>query len=248
MRATKQHHRLTVLGGLTGAGVLALMTIAGPASADTEVDEPDEFTSAFTVMATADQVIDSEGEVAPGEEGATGEFNFRINSEQEIICYDITLRGVTGEYESPARTATHIHEADAGEPGPPRLAFPNPEGDGDTRTASGCMEGPFTTGLEDDDGNDTAEGFSLAQIEANPEGFTADTHTAEFLPGTVRGQLSQVPVGGVESGGGGTGVESGATGTGTDAGSAMPWIALGAAAAGVGGFALLRRERSSRSA
>ena len=127
MRATKQHHRLTVLGGLTGAGVLALMTIAGPASADTEVDEPDEFTSAFTVMATADQVIDSEGEVAPGEEGATGEFNFRINSEQEIICYDITLRGVTGEYESPARTATHIHEADAGEPGPPRLAFPNPE-------------------------------------------------------------------------------------------------------------------------
>lgn len=149
--------------------------------------ELDSFTSMYTVMATPDTIINNDGASVPGQPGATGEFNFRINSDDEVICYDITLRGVTGEYQSPAATATHIHEAAAGRPGPPRISFPNPQGDGDVRTSSGCMQGPFTTGLEGDNGQDTGTGFSLKQIEANPAGFTGDTHTAEFAAGTVRG-------------------------------------------------------------
>ena len=99
--------------------------------------EPDSFTSMYTVMATPDTIINNDGASVPGQPGATGEFNFRINSDDEVICYDITLRGVTGEYQSPAATATHIHEAAAGQPGPPRISLPNPQGDGDVRTSSG---------------------------------------------------------------------------------------------------------------
>lgn len=200
--------RSSALVGTAAIAAGTLLLAPSPAFADTEVAEPDTFTSAFTVMATPDAVVDADGNPAPGEEGATGSFTFRINSELEIICYDIVLEGVTGEYQSPARTATHIHQANAGEGGPPRIAFPNPEDTGDgTREASGCMQGPFTTGIEAN-GADTGDGFSLAAIEANPAGFSADSHTAEFTAGVVRGQLQQIPVGGVDTGAGGAANEA----------------------------------------
>lgn len=187
------------------AGALGLIFAGSSASAQTMVDEPDYFTSAFTTMATPDAVVDTDGEPAPGEDGAMGEFTFRVNSEYDIICWNIELTGVTGDYESPANTATHIHEAAAGEAGPPRLAFPDPEPVGDgPRTSYGCMEGPFMTGLEGDDGYDTGEGFTLAELEADPAAFNADSHTEDYPAGVVRGQLMQVPVGGLETGGGGT--------------------------------------------
>ncbi|MAM53616.1 CHRD domain-containing protein [Microbacterium sp. UBA3394] len=185
------------------AAAVGLVLVAPAAHAETEVEEPESFTSAFTVMATPDQVVDSDGEPAPGEPGAAGTFTFRINSDEEIICYDIELTGVTGDYESAAKTSTHMHEAAEGESGPPRIAFPNPEPVGDgPRTSSGCLQGPFTTGIEVD-GVDTGEGFSLAEIEANPAGFTGDSHTVDYVPGVVRGQLTEVPVGGVDTGAGG---------------------------------------------
>ncbi|BBG03983.1 MULTISPECIES: CHRD domain-containing protein [Pseudonocardia] len=229
------HRTLPRLAAVTAASALTFVATAGIAMAqETEVPEPDTFTSMYTVMATPDTIINNDGESVPGQPGATGEFNFRINSDDEIICYDITLRGVTGEYESPAKTATHIHEANAGEPGPPRLAFPNPSGDGDTRNSSGCMQGPFTTGLEGDNGQDTATGFTLSQIEANPAGFSADTHTAEFAAGTVRGQLTEVPMGGVETGAGGASNDAAMYAVG----------AAGLAAVAGAGVVLVRRSRA----
>lgn len=224
---------------LGAAGALALVgAVAAPASAETEVDRPDSFTSAFTATATPEAVVDGEGNPAPGPDGAMGTFTFMINSDEEIICYDIETTGVTGEYESPAKTATHIHQANLGEGGPPRLAFPNPMGEGDVRTSSGCFQGPFTTGLEGDDGNDTGEGFSLAEIEANPAGFSADTHTADFLPGAVRGQLESIPVGGVETGFGGTAERSGGINP------ALTGVGIGAVALGLlgAGAVVARRQ------
>lgn len=220
------------------ASVPLLALTPGIASAETEVERPDSFTSAFTATATPDAVIDSEGAQVDGEAGASGTFSLMVNSDEEIICYDIELRGVTGEYESPAKTATHIHQAAAGDFGPPRLAFPNPEGDGDVRTSSGCLKGPFTTGLEGDDGTDTGEGFSLAELEANPQGFAADTHTADFAAGAVRGQLTPMPVGGVDTGLGGT--SDPGTSTATLAGLG----ALTALALGGGAVAARRRVRA----
>ncbi|MET3862644.1 hypothetical protein ABIE38_003590 [Dietzia sp. 2505] len=222
-------NRTGMMGACAVTGAAALVVSAAPAQANTEVDRPDSFTSAFSVMAVPGEVIDSDGEVSPGEEGATGDFMFWINSETEVICYEITLDGVTGEYESPAVTATHIHEARAGESGPPRIAFadPQPVGD-DQRYSEGCIQGPFTTGVEDDDGTDRGAGFSLAQIEADPAGFTADTHTEEYTAGTVRGQLMQVPLDGVETGGGGAvGGAAGVPAVGAAAGAGVAAIALG---------------------
>ncbi|MFN3948976.1 CHRD domain-containing protein [Microbacterium sp.] len=230
----KTYARPLMIGALAGVAMLA---VGMPAHAETEVAEPSEFTSAFTVMATPDQVINNDGVAAPGESGATGTFTFRINSEQEIICYDIRLEGVTGDYQSPAKTATHIHEAAVGQPGPPRIAFPNPAPVGDgPRTSSGCLQGPFTTGVLAD-GVDTGEGFSLAEIAANPAGFTGDSHTVTSPAGVVRGQLSAIPVGGVDTGAGGS----------ADAG--IHPLAASAAVGGVGLLAasalLVRRRRAS---
>lgn len=226
---------LTV-GAVAAAGIL----LAAPAAhAETTVDEPSSFTSAFTVMATPDQVINNDGVATPGEEGASGSFTFRINSDLEIICYDITLTGVTGDYQSPAKTATHIHQANAGQPGPPRIAFPNPAPIGDgPRTSSGCLQGPFTTGIQAN-GADTGDGFSLAQIEANPSGFSADSHTVAFPAGVVRGQLTAVPVGGVATGAGGTAT--------ADDGALIAGVGLGAAALLAGAvFVGYRRRAASR--
>ncbi|NEM08257.1 CHRD domain-containing protein [Geodermatophilus normandii] len=155
-------------------------------------------------MATPDAVINPDGVPTPGTPGATGTFTYRINSDLEIICYDISLSGVTPPFQSPAKTATHVHQAAAGQAGPPRLAFPNPEDDGSGRlVSSGCLQGPFTTGVVTN-GADTGAGFTLAQIEADPSSFATDTHTTASPAGAVRGQLTAIPVGGVETGAGGT--------------------------------------------
>ncbi|MFC5930385.1 CHRD domain-containing protein [Cryobacterium melibiosiphilum] len=226
-------------GAAAAVAAVAVFGLAAPASAETTVAEPSTFTSAFTVMATPDQVVNPDGVFTPGEAGATGEFNFRVNSDLDIICYDITLTNVTGDYQSPAKTATHVHEAELGKPGPPRIAFPNPAPVGDgPRTSSGCLQGPFTTGVVVN-GADTGAGFTLKALEANAAGFAGDSHTVNSPAGVVRGQLSQMPVGGLQTGGGATA----AAADGGSQTSAVLTVGAGAAVVlGLGGFALYRRR------
>ncbi len=201
---SRLHSSLARTAVLTGVAGAAVLVGAGSASAETEVAEPATFTSAFTAMATPDAVINSDGIPTPGTPGASGTFTYRINSDLEFICYDIALSGVTPPFQSPAKTATHVHQAAAGQAGPPRIAFPNPEDDGSGRlVSSGCLQGPFTTGVVVD-GADTGADFTLAQIEADPSSFFTDTHTAASPAGAVRGQLTPIPAGGVETGAGGT--------------------------------------------
>jgi hypothetical protein len=97
--------------------------------------------------------------------------------------------GVKGAYQSPARTATHIHQAAKGKAGPPRIAFPNPVGDDRVRYSVGCLIGPFLTGVNAS-GIDTGTGFKVKQIEADPASFFTDVHTTAFSQGAVRGQLA----------------------------------------------------------
>jgi hypothetical protein len=245
-RTARRRTGIIGLGGAALAGGVLVFGAAAPAHAETEVAEPSSFTSAFTVMATPDQVLNADGVATPGPAGASGTFDFRVNSELDIICYDITVTGISGDYMSPAKTATHIHQAAAGKAGPPRIAFPNPAPVGDgPRTSSGCLQGPFTTGIVNN-GVDTGDGFTLAQLEADSAAFAADTHTAANPAGAVRGQLSQVPVGGVQTGGGGaaealavpaTPDAAGAT-AGAVAAAAIGVVGLGLAA----GVALKRRR------
>ena len=51
-----------------------------------------------------------------------------------LTSQDKIVGMLTGNYSSPAITATHMHEAGAGRAGPPRLAFLNP-----VRRSCGCI-------------------------------------------------------------------------------------------------------------
>ncbi|KAI9158026.1 hypothetical protein HJFPF1_06012 [Paramyrothecium foliicola] len=150
---------------------------------------PFDFTSTYTVIATPDQVVDANNTYTGGLEGAKGIYRFGINSHDNVICYNIKLFNFRGDYQSPAQTATHIHEAVRGKSGPPRIAFPNPVGvNGGPRVSIGCITGPFKTGVLSN-GVDTGEGFHVSKIEKNPAGFFADVHSSLAVPGAVRGQL-----------------------------------------------------------
>lgn len=161
------------------------------------VKEPKHFTSAFSTRAVNTTIINNDQQPVPGQPGAFGHFQFRLNSDKDTICWNIRLVGVTGEYQSPAVTATHIHQAPVGRAGPPRLAFPNPtfvrnDTNGvEIRESIGCAQGPFRTGVAPN-GTDTgsASGFTLKTLEQDGgSGFFADTHTRAFPAGAVRGQL-----------------------------------------------------------
>ncbi|KAI4250195.1 MAG: hypothetical protein L6R40_000367 [Gallowayella cf. fulva] len=101
------------------------------------------FTSTYHILATPDQVVN--GTTNPvltgGLPGCQATYDFGINAALDLICYSIKLTGFKGEYQSPAKTATHVHEGAQGRNGPPRLAFPNPAGDGDVRVSVGCLQG-----------------------------------------------------------------------------------------------------------
>ncbi|OLN86847.1 hypothetical protein CCHL11_04592 [Colletotrichum chlorophyti] len=167
---------------------------------------PFQFTSTYDVVATPDQVVDSNNTFTGGLAGAIGYFSYGINSRDDVICYNITLVNFQGEYQSPALSATHIHQAKKGRAGPPRpdpknlltgfhsIAFPNPvpvPGYQNVRRSIGCLSGPFRTGLNaTGTTTDNGEGFTVRQIEEDPEDFFTDVHSSLAVPGAVRGQLS----------------------------------------------------------
>ncbi|KAF1983806.1 hypothetical protein K402DRAFT_406533 [Aulographum hederae CBS 113979] len=152
------------------------------------------FTSTYKVHATPDQVVSTANEYTGGLPGTTATYLFGLAPAQNTICYNITLYNFRGDYQSPAISATHIHEAVKGKSGPPRIAFPNPVwGEGDmegVRTSIGCIRGPFMTGVMAPAGGDTGAGFHVSQIEKNPAGFFSDVHSSLAVPGAVRGQLA----------------------------------------------------------
>lgn len=193
----------SILAGLVlGASAAPLSTLtlniqlgeefaaAGDEANALAVDEIFAFTSTHAINAVPEEVVNGT-EPTGGLAGASGTFHFGINSAANMICYNITLHNFQGEFDSPATTATHIHEAARGASGPPRIAFPNPEpvnGDVAVRNSAGCISGPFTTGVMVE-GKDSGEGFHVEMIEANPAAFMADTHSSLALPGAVRGQM-----------------------------------------------------------
>jgi len=148
------------------------------------------------VIAVPEQVVDANNTFTGGLKGARGVYRFGINSKENVICYNITITGFQGEYQSPAISATHVHEAVRGKAGPPRLAFPNPmpvPNCKDTRRSIGCLAGTkdgFVTGVKNAaTGQDTGFGFNVKKIEENPAGFFADVHSSKAVPGAVRGQI-----------------------------------------------------------
>lgn len=155
-----------------------------------------EETSSYTIV--ADPLQASFGADDPdqaGQEGASATIEVTVDADRDVLCYDITADGLDGDYVSDAKTATHIHQAPVGEAGEARVALRNPTGDGDQRTASGCHLVPQQVFPADQaaDG-DPGEGFTLADLEANPEDYYIDIHTDEAPQGAIRGQFVAVDV------------------------------------------------------
>lgn len=178
-----------------GAGV------AFAQASGSSVDRPSgDADGSFSISATAGAVPQEDGE--RGNDSASATYDLDLYTDAEVVCYDISVSGVSGDWESPAPTANHIHAGNVGLVGPAIVAFPNPEmGSGGDFTTSGCLEDAL---INSDDSGVT----SLAQIDANPAGFYVDIHTSEFPRGDVRGNLqgTRVSAGG---GGGDTGADAG---------------------------------------
>jgi hypothetical protein len=70
------------------------------------------------------------------------------------------------------------------------METPKKTGKKDKRISYGCLKGPFTTGIEDEEtGVDLGADFHVSQIEEDPAGFFCDVHSSLAMPGAVTGQL-----------------------------------------------------------
>ena len=102
---------------------------------------------------------------------ASGFFSYTIEGDQ--LCYTLAVRDLTS-----APVGAHIHPGRRNQTGGIAVHLITPPAA--TSTVSECItatEGGNLTPAE------------LAAIEADPRAFYVNVHTADFLPGEIRGQL-----------------------------------------------------------
>ena len=108
----------------------------------------------------------------PGDPDASGFASLTLNEGQGEVCFDLSWQDIDGTV-----TASHIHEAPPGSPGPivvPLFVDQMYEGTG---TASGCVSG-VDRGL-------------IKAIRQDPAAFYVNIHSTAFPAGAIRGQLSK---------------------------------------------------------
>jgi hypothetical protein len=107
-----------------------------------------------------------EGDTCGGD--ATGTAEIEINSDENQICYDISLEGVENV------KAAHIHSGTEDEAGPVLVNLEYPEGE--DGGADKCVDGVSESDLED--------------ISEEPANFYVNVHSEQYPDGAVRGQLA----------------------------------------------------------
>lgn len=123
--------------------------------------------------------LTGEAEVpGPGDPDGTG--TAALTFGQDSICYTLEVADI-----EPA-AAAHIHEGGPDVAGPVVVPLEEVPAEG---MSSGCAD---------------VDPALIADILEDPSEYYVNVHNAEFPDGAVRGQLTQMPVGGVETGGGGT--------------------------------------------
>jgi hypothetical protein len=110
--------------------------------------------------------LTGEVEAPAGDPVGTGTATFRLRAGQGQVCYQLTAQNLT-----PA-VAAHIHRGAVGAAGPIVVPLTTPNAAGQS---SGCANASRTL---------------VAAILANPAGYYANVHTAEFPGGAIRGQLT----------------------------------------------------------
>lgn len=126
----------------------------------------------FTIETTLLADMTGDQEVQGGAEGAGG-FAFLVTSREDPqqVCHLTFAFGLM----SPI-TASHIHEGEVGQPGPPVVTLvPPQEVEEGFAFVIACIEGVDEALLDD--------------IEANPRQYFVNVHTEEHQAGAIRGQL-----------------------------------------------------------
>jgi CHRD domain len=117
-----------------------------------------------TTMSGAEE-CNAAGECSQGDPDGSGLAHITLNAGQATVCWELTVRDIM-----PA-TASHIHKAPAGRPGPIVVPLSPPT----SGSSSGCT---------------TASPTLIADIIENPAEYYVNVHTSDFPAGAVRGQLS----------------------------------------------------------
>ena len=135
--------------------ILLVVTLASPTLAAPSVGTGVPFVVTMTGAAEAP---------GPGDPDGTGTATLRLNPGQETVCWHLEVSGI-----APA-TASHIHKALAGSPGPIVVPLSAPT----SGESSGCTE---------------ADRDLILDIIQNPENYYVNVHNADYPAGALRAQL-----------------------------------------------------------
>jgi len=102
----------------------------------------------------------------PGDPDGSGTAFFTLNQGQGEICFELTVTGVD------PITASHIHRAPAGSPGPVVVPLTPPT----SGSSSGCV---------------SVDPDLIKEIRQFPDRFYVNVHNPAFPPGALRGQLTK---------------------------------------------------------
>jgi CHRD domain len=145
--------------------VLALLGLVAAAAipAIAAIDGPETNAKVLTATLTGD------GEATHVDSDGVGVATVTIDRRKKVLCYDISLTGIKP-------TLFHIHEGAAGVNGPVVVDFTT-FGQDVRKQSRGCTR-------------HVAKGL-LRDIQANPENFYVNVHTAANPGGELRGQLDK---------------------------------------------------------
>lgn len=156
-----RYRRTSILGTALIVAFLASFGFLRAAAAQPiTITIPDPGVSSFfTVLLGENEAPD------PGDPDGFGFASITLVESQGLVCFGLSATGI-----EPA-TASHIHEAPVGEPGPVVVPLTPPTSGG----SGGCV---------------SAESGLIADIAANPENYYVNVHNEEFPAGAIRGQLA----------------------------------------------------------
>ncbi|GHB06851.1 CHRD domain-containing protein [Streptomyces chryseus] len=188
--ARTRSRRSTVIG-VAAVAAAGVMTAVIPAVADSGGSHPrtggngERAASYFVAGLRGANEVPVEGGPAAGDkDGVALEF---VRVKGTTVSFAVKWRGT----DKP--TALHIHQGGKGANGGLKIDFTGQLGKGEGETGKGKGLGKGLSGWRTATGAvEVADAAVLADFEANPTGFYANLHTAEFPGGAVRGQFHRV--------------------------------------------------------
>ncbi len=108
----------------------------------------------------------------PGDPDASGFASITLNQGQHEVCFDLNWENIDGTV-----TASHIHVAPPGTPGPVVVPLFVDQSFPGTGTASGCVAG--------------VDEELIKAIRQDPAAYYVNIHSTVFPAGAIRGQLGK---------------------------------------------------------